>query len=598
MRILQVALVALLIFACVCAADVASFNLPRTQASSSVIGSKIWFFGGTVPNLNETNSLFSLDMSASFSGASPPFVGNDLAQSTLGGPLPLSSWHTAVKLPDSTMLVYGGTMNPSLNFVYRFAPKSNTWSVLRIQGQTPQRRREHAMAAHPQDGKVYMFGGAITDPNGRVVSFTSEVWCLDTVAMTWANITPPSGGPGPLVDHTATMLPDGRVVILGGRTNTPEGIQPLNKLWLFDTTKLAWQLVNTGGAVVPSARAHHTATLANNQAIYVFGGSANPGASQLLNDLAVLDLNTWTWAVIPPQAAAPSPRIGHCAEFFAGQLMVVFGQDPQRILTDVAAYVFNTETMRWELGYAAPSRLTPLTTEDAAAGGAVNVGAIVGGVVCALVVAGAIVGWVVYKRRRGQPTSPSEKSAPQDWSTMPSPHLSRNPTSASLMSADGLGGPGQRPRRYETLRRKPPKVDVVRPSLEMQHTSHGADPSAGGPENGVDIEAQAVRTSSTSSFLRLGNALSLGFSSRSSSAPSERQSQRTTISFLQLPESLAERLSPHPPPRPNPAPTQAERGGEGGVRESRIRLPSLGFGNRWHGYRGGGEGSDLPPPMR
>jgi hypothetical protein len=77
-------------------------------------------------------------------------------------------------------------------------------------------------------------------------------------------------------------------------------------------TRMAfWNRAAAKGAP-PRPRYGHTATRLSNNQLAIFGGAAGDG--ELLNDLAILDTETFVWTIIGSWIGKePAPRFGHCA---------------------------------------------------------------------------------------------------------------------------------------------------------------------------------------------------------------------------------------------------------------------------------------------
>lgn len=78
----------------------------------------------------------------------------------------------------------------------------------------------------------------------------------------------------------------------------------------------------------PSPRYNHAACYdEENNRLVVFGGRT--AERKRLNDVAFLDLDSWSWYKPSMEGAAPSPREQAVATFWAGS-MVLFGEDRAR----------------------------------------------------------------------------------------------------------------------------------------------------------------------------------------------------------------------------------------------------------------------------
>jgi hypothetical protein len=74
--------------------------------------------------------------------------------------------------------------------------------------------------------------------------------------------------PGPRSDHTATLLPNGKVLVAGGTDGMPDGINNLSSAVLYDPASGTW----TTTASLSSAHSDHGATLLPNGKVLVMGG--------------------------------------------------------------------------------------------------------------------------------------------------------------------------------------------------------------------------------------------------------------------------------------------------------------------------------------
>jgi len=78
--------------------------------------------------------------------------------------------------------------------------------------------------------------------------------------------------------------------------------------------------------------------------IYVFGGKGAGGI--LYNDLWCLNVETWTWELVPSASAAPpSPRFGHTMIAVANKLVVFGGWDGK--VCNSETWLFDVATLTW-----------------------------------------------------------------------------------------------------------------------------------------------------------------------------------------------------------------------------------------------------------
>ncbi len=170
--------------------------------------------------------------------------------------------HTATLLPDGRVLVAGGWIGfVSLASAEVYDPTGDggagTWSAT---GSLNAARSSHTATLLP-DGHVLVAGGWWSD--GWLAS--SEVY--DPAAGTWS-------ATGSLntarTNHTATLLPDGRVLVAGGYDISGA---PLASAEVYDPAAGAWSTTGSLNA----ARGHHTATLLPDGRVLVAGGYSSGG---------------------------------------------------------------------------------------------------------------------------------------------------------------------------------------------------------------------------------------------------------------------------------------------------------------------------------
>jgi Galactose oxidase, central domain/Kelch motif len=134
--------------------------------------------------------------------------------------------------------------------------------------------------------------------------------------------------------HTATLLPDGRILIAGGYNND----QYLAEAEIFDpSTDITTQI-----ASMNSPRQDHTATLLNDGRVLVTGGYNNE--RHWLNDSEIYDPASGTWMVLPMLA---THGVQHTAtRMNDGRVLVVGGVDESGMGTD-RVEIFDPHTNSW-----------------------------------------------------------------------------------------------------------------------------------------------------------------------------------------------------------------------------------------------------------
>jgi hypothetical protein len=127
-------------------------------------------------------------------------------------------FHTATLLPDSTVLVAGGSgpsagnNDPALASAEIYDPATGSWTITNPLGQP----REAHTATLLQNGKVLIAGGKSFF--GSV--FPTSVEIYDPATEKWSPTFPLLSG---RQDHLATLLPNGKVLMAGGFNSSDTG---------------------------------------------------------------------------------------------------------------------------------------------------------------------------------------------------------------------------------------------------------------------------------------------------------------------------------------------------------------------------------------
>jgi galactose oxidase-like protein len=343
------------------------------------------------------------------------------ASSTPGAPVP-ASWmatgsmlgsrqmHTATRLPDGTVLVAGGVTgiaNQELSSAELYDPGTGTWTAT---GSMVEARYLHT-ATLLATGKVLVVGGANTtasaelyDPSTRTWTatgnmmearsdFSATLLASGKVLVAGGHITvgggevqvsrsaelydPETGnwsGAGEMVtprtSHTATLLPDGTVLLAGSADFGQVALLPSAEL--YDPVSGAWTA--TGNMV--EVRFGHSATLLDDGTVFVAGGaSATSGHVTGSAELYDPALASWTATTSMPEAnflpavGGPATLLSNGRVLFPGGIVSSNGDSFVR-----SSWLFDPDTASWTETVGMPAARTGTTATLLLDGGVLTAG--------------------------------------------------------------------------------------------------------------------------------------------------------------------------------------------------------------------------------
>ena len=221
-----------------------------------------------------------------------------------GAPSEFRFMHAAAPLPDGRVLVTGGW--------YNFTELAEAWDpatgTFEPAGSLIAIRARHTMTTL-EDGRVLVVGGP-GGPESEGFTAAAELWDPASETFTPAGVLATGRAM-----HTATLLDDGRVLVIGGTDGN--GAVAAAEAW--DPATGTFQPAGSLG----QARASHTATLLSDGRVLVTGGW-DWATEPALASSEIWDPATETFA---PTSSLLQPRESHTATLLDdGQVLIVAGR--------------------------------------------------------------------------------------------------------------------------------------------------------------------------------------------------------------------------------------------------------------------------------
>jgi len=229
-------------------------------------------------------------------------------------------------LPSGEVLVSGGIRSHDewpLTSVELFNPATGSW---RAAGSMRTARYSHSSTVL-HSGNVLVVGGDNGDWGGSILT-SAEVY--DPATGSWHAAAPMAAL---RAHHTATLLPSGKVLVVGGHNNSA----PVNlSAELYDPATNSW----TPAGSMSWPRYHHRATLLPSGKVLITGGTNHSGP---LSSAELYDPASSSWSYAGSMA---SSRYVHTATLLSsGKVLVAGGSD--RTSSLASAELYDPATQSW-----------------------------------------------------------------------------------------------------------------------------------------------------------------------------------------------------------------------------------------------------------
>ena len=185
--------------------------------------------------------------------------------------------YLATLLPNGKVLVAGGFAAHGLYLTNSelYDPNSGKWTNTGpLNVARTATRTGHSTATLLSNGKVLAAGGNVYQGNANGALDSAELF--DPASGTW---TMTGSLPGPRSDHTATLLLNGQVLVVGGTDGTPNTY--LSSALLYDPASGSW----TTTTPLLAAHEDHGASLLPNGTVLVMGGNDATGFAKAIAEV-------------------------------------------------------------------------------------------------------------------------------------------------------------------------------------------------------------------------------------------------------------------------------------------------------------------------
>lgn len=153
--------------------------------------------------------------------------------------------HTSVAMPDGNIVLMGGYDNRVINDVWRSTDNGLTWDL--VDGNAEWSKRRMYESVTTPEGGILLMGGF-----DDIITYFNDVWWSADDGTTWKRLNKSAGWKGRIF-HKCIVMPDGRIVLMGGELVNGD---MKNDVWQSSDRGITWTLVNESAGWYPEI--YHT----------------------------------------------------------------------------------------------------------------------------------------------------------------------------------------------------------------------------------------------------------------------------------------------------------------------------------------------------
>ena len=250
--------------------------------------------------------------------------------------------HTANLLPNGKIMVIGGiSSSAAVNTVQLFDPSTRQWTSTTPSNAELAPRYDHTATAL-RDGRVVVIGGknSLSVPASAIAASSSiSIYTPgpnDETAGTWSTRTPPAGFTANLYGHTATLLPDQRILIIGGTTGGSSS-NSSSQAGIYNPNDNSWQALSS----LTEGRESHVTIVKNGKIVVVGGKKLVAGSTYPSEKILIAEAGS-SWSSYPQSSTFK--RIGMSAvDLNEKSILIVGGAEESGNIVN-SVHQFDTET--------------------------------------------------------------------------------------------------------------------------------------------------------------------------------------------------------------------------------------------------------------
>ncbi|KAF9405741.1 hypothetical protein BGZ94_003391 [Podila epigama] len=333
-------------------------------------------------NTDSVSQTFSIDLSTAWDTSAPAFT------RLPDGPNDYKHASTMLKDGQNWFVLSNGTG-------YQYNIPTAAWKSL---GNSPYVSRERGLPAttDPNTGYLYI-------PNA-IINGTTQMFQYD-VSLNLLKGLPMEPTLNTLVSYSAAWSSQAnQLLAFGGATSGTNTVH--GKLYIWSPSG-GWSVPVTKGDIPTPRRSHCMVSAEGGAKMILFGGLTDQSNS-VLSDVYIYDTATLTWT--KGTDAGPSIARAEMACAVNKDLLVIWGGGGvNTAVTTSITVVYNWKSGKWQTHYS-PIASSWDDDESGPNGSRSNKGAIIGGVIGALVVLGLIIGFILHRRKK----TADQANVPQD----------------------------------------------------------------------------------------------------------------------------------------------------------------------------------------